>query len=92
MLRIGRFVFGTATVLFLLAPLIAILPLAFTSSSMLTYPITQLSIRWFEELATADAWRRSIVNSLIIGSGTTALATVLGTLAALALRRRIAFH
>ena len=91
MLRFGRFLFGTATVLFLLAPLIAILPLAFTSSSMLTYPITSVSVRWFEELATADAWRRSIVNSLVIGSGATVLATVLGTLAALALRRRIAF-
>jgi putative spermidine/putrescine transport system permease protein len=92
MLRLVRFLFGAATVLFLLAPLIAILPLAFTSGSLLTYPITHLSTRLFAELATADAWRRSIVNSLIIGSGTTALATVLGTLAALALRRRIAFH
>ena len=70
MLRSARFLFGAATVLFLLAPLIAILPLAFTSSSMLTYPITALSPRWFEELATADAWRRSIVNSLITNGGT----------------------
>jgi putative spermidine/putrescine transport system permease protein len=92
MLRVSRFIFGAATVLFLLAPLIAILPLAFTSGSMLTYPITSVSLRWFEELATADAWHRSIVNSLIVGAGTTVLATVLGTLAALALRRRVMFH
>jgi putative spermidine/putrescine transport system permease protein len=91
MMRAGRFLFGAAAVLFLLAPLIAILPLAFTSSSMLTYPITHLSTRWFEELATADAWHRSIVNSLIVGTGTTVLATVLGTLAALGLRRHISF-
>jgi putative spermidine/putrescine transport system permease protein len=92
MLRSVRFLFGTATVTFLLAPLIAILPLAFTSGSLLTYPVTGFSTRWFEELATADAWRRSIVNSLIIGGGTTVLATLLGALAALALRRRIAFQ
>jgi putative spermidine/putrescine transport system permease protein len=92
MLRLSRSLFGAAAVAFLLAPLIAILPLAFTASSMLTYPINHLSARWFEELATAEAWHRSIVNSLIIGSGTTVLATVLGMLAALALRRRIVFH
>lgn len=38
-----------------------------------------------ERIATADVWRRAIVNSLIIGSGTTILATVLGTMAALGL-------
>ncbi|MGO7259025.1 ABC transporter permease, partial [Rhizobium brockwellii] len=46
------------------------------------------STRWFEELVTADAWRRSIVNSLIVGSGTTVLATVLGMTASLGLRNR----
>lgn len=89
MLRTGKAIFGVAAVVFLLAPLIAILPLAFTSSIFLNYPIPDYSTRWFEELATADAWRRSIVNSLIIGGGTTALATVLGTLAAVGLRGRM---
>ena len=77
--------------LFLIAPLIVILPLAFTSSVFLNYPIPSLSLRWFDELSTSDAWRRSIVNSLIIGGGTAAAATVLGTLAALGLRTRPLF-
>ncbi len=88
MLRIGKGVFGVAAVLFLLAPLIAILPLAFTSSIFLNYPVPSWSTRWFEELMTSETWRRSIVNSLIIGVGTTALATVLGTLGAVGLRDR----
>lgn len=49
---------------------------------------SRASLRWFDELFTADAWRRSIINSLIIGAGTTALATVLGTVASLGLRGR----
>lgn len=73
---------------FLVAPLFAILPLAFTSSVFLTYPVPGWSVRWFEELTTAEVWRRAIVNSLIIGFGTMALATVLGTMAALGLRTR----
>jgi putative spermidine/putrescine transport system permease protein len=81
-----RICFGAAAVAFLLAPLAVILPLAFTSSVFLSYPIPSFSLKWFDELVTADAWRRSIANSLVIGAGTTALATVLGTLAALGLR------
>lgn len=88
MFKGAKFIFGAAVVTFLLAPLLAILPLGFTSSVFLTYPIPAYSTRWFEELVTADAWRRAIVNSLIIGSGTTVLATVLGTAASLGLRNR----
>lgn len=86
LLKSARLTFGTLAVIFLLAPLIAILPLAFTSSQFLTYPIPEFSLRWFDELFTAAAWRRAIFNSLVIGGGTTVLATVLGTLAALGLR------
>ncbi|SCD24661.1 ABC transporter permease [Brucella inopinata] len=84
--RVAKILFGVAAVVFLVAPLFAILPLAFTSSVFLTYPVPGWSVRWFEELTTAEVWRRAIVNSLIIGFGTMALATVLGTMAALGLR------
>ena len=63
-----------------------ILPLAFTSSAFLTYPIPAFSTRWFEELVVNSVWSRAIINSLIIAFATTALAIVLGTLAALGLR------
>jgi putative spermidine/putrescine transport system permease protein len=89
--KAARICFGAAAVAFLLAPLVTILPLAFTSSVFLSYPIPSFSLKWFDELVTADAWRRSIANSLIIGGGTTAFATVLGTLAALGLRSRVVF-
>ena len=82
-LSIAKLLFGGAVVFFLMAPLVAILPLAFTDSVFLNYPIPGFSMRWFVELVTADAWRRSIFNSLIVGAGTTALATVLGTIGSL---------
>jgi putative spermidine/putrescine transport system permease protein len=86
-----RICFGAAAVAFLLAPLATVLPLAFTSSVFLSYPIPSFSLKWFGELVTADAWRRSITNSLVIGAGTVLLATSLGTLAALGLRYRVTF-
>lgn len=86
-----KLIFGLVAVTFLMAPLLAILPLAFTSSDFLSYPIRSFSLRWFEELISSDAWRMAITNSLIIGSGATVLATVLGTLVSLGLRRTFAF-
>lgn len=92
-LSLGRVGFGAVqlafaalAVGFLLLPLVAILPLAFTDSVFLTYPMSGPSLRWFDTLSTSEAWRRSIVNSLIIGTGATVLSTVVGTLAALGLR------
>ena len=79
--------FAAAAVAYLLLPLAAILPLAFTDSVFLTYPISGPSTRWFDVLATSESWRRAIVNALLIGTGATLLATVIGTLAALGLRR-----
>jgi putative spermidine/putrescine transport system permease protein len=84
--RIAQTIFGVTVVVFLLAPIVAILPLAFTSSTFLNYPIQEYSLRWFDQLATDPTWRRSITNSLIIGSSATVLSMVLGTLAALGLR------
>jgi putative spermidine/putrescine transport system permease protein len=85
-LRAAQIIFGAAVVFFLVAPIVAILPLAFNSSVFLNYPIESFSSRWFVELQTSETWRRSIVNSLIIGSGATVLSTVIGTLASLGLR------
>lgn len=84
-----RLAFGALVVAFLVIPLAAILPLAFTDSVFLTYPMTGPSTRWFDTLATSDAWQRSIVNSMIVGTGATVLSTVVGTLAALGLRRNL---
>ncbi|WP_321896938.1 ABC transporter permease [Burkholderia cepacia] len=85
-------IFGACVMVFLIGPILAILPLAFTSNAFLTYPIHELSLRWFQTLVADESWHRSIVNSLIIGICSTSLATVLGTMAALGLRgKRLPF-
>lgn len=86
-MRALKLIFGVAAVVFLLLPIVAILPLAFTDSVFLNYPILGFSLRWFDQLS-AGAWQRSIVNSLIIGGGATLVSVVLGTLAALGLAGR----
>ncbi|MGC2857761.1 ABC transporter permease [Novispirillum sp. DQ9] len=81
--------YGTsaATLFFLMAPILAIIPLSFNGGSFLTYPLQGFSLKWYEEFFTNPAWTHAIKNSFIIGSAATVLATTLGTLAALGLTK-----
>jgi putative spermidine/putrescine transport system permease protein len=72
---------------FLILPIVIIVPLSFSSGTFLTFPMPGLSLRWYEEFLTSDAWRLSLRNSVVVATATTVLATVLGTLAALGLSR-----
>ena len=83
--RLWRVIFRLICVLvfiFLLAPIIVIIPISLSSGSLLNYPLPGLSLKWFEVIFTPYPWMLSLENSIIIASATTVLATVLGTLAA----------
>ena len=67
-MKITKTIYAALTVFFLVAPLLVILPLAFTSSAFLTYPMPGWSMRWFNELFSNAVWSRSIVNTLIIAA------------------------
>jgi len=77
--------------IFLIAPIVVIVPLSFNSEPYFTYPMPGYSLRWYEVIfgdsPQSLLWQRSIQNSVIVGAGATALATALGTLAALGLNR-----
>lgn len=86
--RIGNavlWVWTVATLVFLTAPLLVIVPLSFNAGSFLSFPMPGWSLRWYQELWHEEIWWRAFANSLIVGFGATAIATVLGTLAALGL-------
>ena len=72
---------------FLLAPILVVLPLSFSSETLFTYPIPGWSFRWYEDYLTNPAWQRATKNTFIIATATMVLATPLGTLAALGLHR-----
>lgn len=73
--------------IFLVLPILAIVPLSFNSSTFLTYPLKGISARWYVELFSSERWLHPLRNSLLIAAATTVIATVLGTLAALGLTR-----
>jgi putative spermidine/putrescine transport system permease protein len=72
---------------YLLAPILAIIPLSFSSSSFLAYPMPGWSLQWYQNLFTSDEWARAAKNSFIVAPAATLIATVLGTLTAVGLAR-----
>lgn len=76
-----------AGLLFLILPILVIIPLSFNSTSFLSYPLSGFSFRWYEEVFTSPVWGAAIKNSLMIGSASAFFATVLGTMAAMGLTR-----
>ena len=79
--------FSAVVLIFLVAPILVVIPLSFNDSAYFSYPMTGISLRWYETLFASADWRRAILNSFVIGLGSTVLATALGTLAALGLSR-----
>jgi len=72
---------------FLVLPVLVIVPLSFTSGTLLVYPIPAFSLRWYEAFFTSAEWLRALKNSLIVAPAATLLATGLGVLAALGMAR-----
>lgn len=68
---------------YLVAPIVAIIPLSFNPEPFFSYNFDELSLRWYYELAGSSAWQLALSNSLIVAGSVVVLATVLGTLAAL---------
>jgi putative spermidine/putrescine transport system permease protein len=85
-IRVGALCLWCAFVLvFLVAPILVPVPLSFNSGSFFTFPLAGLSTRWYETVLGTARWRNAIGNSVLIGTGATILATVLGTMTAMGL-------
>ncbi|CAO3404075.1 ABC transporter permease [Azospirillum sp. 11R-A] len=76
---------STLVFIFLMAPILAIVPLSFSSSTYLTYPLPGLSLRWYEDFLGSARWMNALKNSVIIGVASSMLSMALGTLASLGL-------
>lgn len=72
---------------FLVAPILAIVPLSFNAGSFFSYPMQGFSLRWYAQALSSPDWQRAFANSIGIGAAATLIATALGTLAALGLSR-----
>ena len=78
----------TALVLiFLYAPLLLVIVNAFNSSRSFAFPPSGFTMRWWAVGWNSEGMWKSLVNSVLVGLGATAIALVLGTMAAFAVQR-----
>ena len=88
----GFLIFCACVFLFLIAPILVIIPLSFNAEPYFTFTEGMMaldkdaySIRWYKDIATNPQWIFSAKNSIFVAIFSTLIATILGTLAALGL-------
>lgn len=64
---------------YLIAPIILIFPLAFSSAQYLQFPPPGLSLQWFDNFFGSTSWMSAALVTLKVAAGTTVLSTILGT-------------
>jgi putative spermidine/putrescine transport system permease protein len=81
-----------AVLVFLMLPIIVIVPLSFNAEPFFTFTEGMLaldpdaySLRWYSEIFSDQKWTLAIRNSFVVGIAAAAVATVLGTVAAVGL-------
>lgn len=75
--------FTAIVLVFLMAPIVVVFPLSFSSGELLTLPTPGYSLRWYDDFFSSSKWLLATRNSFVVGIATAILATALGTLAAL---------
>jgi putative spermidine/putrescine transport system permease protein len=88
--RAVRWLLRVATLVvlaFIYLPLLVVAVYAFNESNIQAWPISGVSLRWFERAFADGSIREAFLNSLIAATGATAIALVLGSMAAFGVNR-----
>ncbi len=79
--------YSTAVIVFLVAPALVVVPIAFTTSPFLDFPPPGYGLEWFRVYFNSDLWVSATIRSFAVAFATAVLATLVAGLAALALAR-----
>jgi putative spermidine/putrescine transport system permease protein len=83
--RLAFGLFVGLVLIYLILPLLIIVPMSFSGTRFLTFPPPSLSLRWYQEYFGNPNWMQATQMSLMIGALTVLIATPLGTAAAYAI-------
>lgn len=86
-MRGGTMAYLALVALFILAPIIIVVAIAFNPVGYSIFPPVGFSLRWFHEVIVDTDWRHSFWNSLVVAAIASLGATIVGTLAANGLHR-----
>jgi putative spermidine/putrescine transport system permease protein len=74
-----------AVLLYLVLPILIVVPMSFSSARFLTFPPPSLSLRWYREYVDNPAWMQATLVTLTVAVCTVLIATPLGVSAAYAI-------
>lgn len=80
-------VFAILVAVYLILPVLIIVPVSFSAGSFLTFPPPGLSLQWYEKLLSRGEWLDSAWLSIWVALVVTFAATILGTIGAFGLVR-----
>ena len=78
-------VISSVIFLFLLLPMLVVVPLSLNAEPYFSFPVQEYSTRWYQSVYSSFAWRTAFRNSFIVAISTVCLAVPLGILAAIGL-------
>ncbi|MNI21876.1 putative 2-aminoethylphosphonate transport system permease protein PhnV [compost metagenome] len=84
--NLGLSLSGVLVLAFLLLPILVVLPLSFSDNRYMSLPLGSFTLHWYEQFFGSSQWLGALANSFAIALTSTALAVLLGGLAALGLR------
>ncbi|CAN5743254.1 ABC transporter permease [soil metagenome] len=85
--RYGDATLLTATAVFMLIPLVVVMLVSFSSSSVFNLPSGNWSWRWYQAMLHKDGLGATLALSVAVALGSTLVALVLGTLCAIAIEQ-----
>ncbi len=75
----------SSILIWLIIPILIIVPMSFSGTRFLTFPPPSWSFRWYEACLASSAWMQATKVSLIVAIASAILSTIIGTAAAYAL-------
>jgi putative spermidine/putrescine transport system permease protein len=78
---------GLAGITFLAVPSFFLVPMSFTSGSVMEWPPRGFSLQWYQAYIESPVWQQATFRSLLVGLATALLSVVIGVPAAFVLAR-----
>lgn len=86
--RVALGAIGCVTFALLVAPVLVVVPMSFSSAATLEFPPPGFSLRWYDALFSDATWLDAARSSALLALAASAIALVLGAAAAYGLARR----
>lgn len=80
-------IYVIGAILFLIAPLVIVYVLSFSSSPFLVFPPPGFSLQWYQKFFTSTDWRNAVLMSLQLGAVVASVSTAIGAAGAFGLVR-----